>query len=1369
MILKFDESWLNKQKDENRTVINGDFYVESKIDLSEAENNWPGKLVIGDVEIFLMFEDDLLAKYGDVKIEKEIQKDNETNRPILIDEGKDGGYLSYTLKVTAGEYGAPDVKVEDTFTANKDYIESYEKPAEEGGSGTVEINENSMIWKIGDMQPEEVRTLTYRVKVKDTYIGASNKGTITNTAFLYSEKYEIDSDVSNFTPIAKGTLSKVAGKYTTNKDGSGTITYTIWVQADAKNTYTLDNVKIKDALDGSIDPGQDTNKYTDSKYRKYLSYDEESFKLYNGGSKNQNGAGNLSECENGKKPVFTDNDQDEIYNDSFTYEVGSLEPGESKTLVYSVKVAPGVFPVAGNSSPEIRNRAVIYVVDEREEHRDDQRLESYNAYKELSKKMWDRKLAGSRIDAETSVSMEGNVFEATGDSIIAAENPNSFTVPSGSFQYQVVANEAGDWDISSALMEDRFNNYMQFCGYVRVDAFCITGEAPSSDLTNEQVIADLKNNRTLEKTAWLKVDGKKEFSFTLQEIGLGEGNYAYLLTYYARPVNIEGVTKVIADNSFVLSGDVVHGNYRYTLPKVKVQASVTLEGGNNFSAKKSGWYYEKPKVTSGDFLKGALYWAIQVDGNVIPTGTRLKDITNIRSSTTHYIRGSSLAGIYKGNLGEQSIADYEDYEALMRSGNLTDLDTACYQVTKDNSSLTVQILKDIELRNNHSLYIIIKTEPGELPVGVRDTKTYNNALKSSFDGKGWIDHNTDSQVLYGNNGIFKELNKVLTWDGKEATSIGSDKGQNVETQALKEAGTYAVWQIQVNYNGNLSGRYRMEEQIPVGMELAYVRYHWSGPDYGNERPHTVQLKADGYEENVSSIASIQNYTEKVYYYTKDNTVFWDVDGLKSSDRVDRYGVEFQIACRVTNPEVLLGGQSRQFMNRVTLKNEAGKELDTSVSSVTIQRNTLTKSGTYNAETNRGRYPYKILINPLGEDLVEESDTITLVDEMSDTLILNTDSIQVMNTITGDLIEKEKWTAAVDGKILELELPDNIPLTITYEAIVNAPPGQSVSISNKAYWKGYTYTEDGVVSDEEFKYAVGGTVGSQETPRITILKKDQNNTSLGLADAEFKMQEVKYENETKTFIPVNEGWTEKTGKDGSLTFEAGKGQVMQFNTIYCLTETKAPDGYKLDAKPHYFVVAKQKNGVYPVFPEGVTVWYQDAHYIYQAYNRKGEITVSKEFFNSDNEVCAPIPGTYTFGLYETSEPEGEPLQTVTITYMNSDTQSNKTAVFRNLNLNKTYYVFELDDSNKPIPHGNAKLINKIPFIVSYHSGENDVGENGAKDGEMVTVTNRCGGPELPETGGTGTFPYTLGGLLLIAVGTFLLYKYKKRGKEEKAAF
>ena len=79
------------------------------------------------------------------------------------------------------------------------------------------------------------------------------------------------------------------------------------------------------------------------------------------------------------------------------------------------------------------------------------------------------------------------------------------------------------------------------------------------------------------------------------------------------------------------------------------------------------------------------------------------------------------------------------------------------------------------------------------------------------------------------------------------------------------------------------------------------------------------------------------------------------------------------------------------------------------------------------------------------------------------------------------------------------------------------------------------------------------------------------------------------------------------------------------------------------------------------------------------------------------------------------------------------------------------------------------------IVSYEYDDEDSSTIDDSDGihsGTITMTNReTEGYELPETGGIGTTPYTMGGLLLMTVAaTFLLlYKNKKHGKEDIASF
>ena len=1398
--LAFDTTWLTQQKTETNTVISGDFFVEAEVNLSQVGEDRTARIVIGNTTITIDFDGDIVAQYGNVDLTKTVS---------AISEETDGDYLTYTLTVTAGADGCPEVKVVDTF-ADTQHIEEYvgvtggssatndtDGPTETGGTGSVYIGaaptedkpipgpagENptkpgTLVWDIGDMAANETRTLTYRVKLKDEYTGVTAKGNLQNTANVYSKTYQRDSDTVAFTPSAGATMSKVASTFTPGENGGGTITYTIWVKANADNSYVLDNVKIMDALDGSV---QNMNG-TLAAIRKNLSYDETSFHLYQGGSNGQNGSSGLTEITAGTTLNITDTDNDGKKNDSFTYYVGSLAPGESKTLTYTVNVEPGVFVAAGNKDFKINNRACIYTDDDRTDG--GVWLKGYNTGKTINRKVWSRKLAGGKQETESTVSMSGSVYDATGSSVTQITSPDSsFTVPAGSYKYQVAANEAGDWNLSSASMADSLGSqYMQFVGYVRVEAYTISSNAPGSGLDDAAAIANL-SSRTPDQTVWVKVDGQTSFSFTPEQIGL-DGKKAYLLTYYAQPTNIDGITQVVVSNRFELTGEVVIGNSRYVgLTGIVAEASVVVAGSNSFAAEKQSWYYEEPKATTGDFANGALYWVIKVDGTVLPSGTAIKDVTNAVGGSAHYIRGTSFVGVYTGNLGTNSLADYANLDSLIASDLLTALESSNYTVAKNSFSLTLTLNTKISLEGD-SLYLIVKTDPSKRPAKKRDAFTYNNKLQSSSDGTNWLDHNTASKTLYGSENIFKELGRVFTYpgSGNSTTDIKPGTRQAISTDALNGAGTYVAWQIHVNYEGSLSGRYRVVEQIPVGMEVTYVRIWWLGDKYKavlqDSKPTFVQLTAEeiaalggSWTEHAKTLPSNNAGKQTNYYYTNGQQVIWDIVNLVAGGGYrDDYAVEIQIVCKVTDPDVLLGGVSKEFNNVVSLKNSEGRIIGNDSNGVTIKKQTLSKQGTYNPETNGGRYPFKITLNELGEDLVSGSNTITLVDKLSDTLILDTASIQVVNTKTGEVVSN--WTASVEGQTLKIVLPDNLPLTVTYQATVNAAPGQTISISNNAHWEGYTTPSGGSVEVKEFHYSSGGTAGADTSPSVTVKKLDQYNTSQTLSGATFTLVEGTYAD--GTFTPTTNGLslTSTTGEDGILTFGKESGQTMKYNTVYCLTETAAPVGYVLDAVPHYFAVAKQQeDGKCPAFPNGVTVWYQSADYTYQAYNHKGEATVAKAFWDAGGNHLEKIDGAYRFGIYAEEDPTGNPLQTVTITYANSTvTPESRTAKFTNLTLGKPYYIYELDDNGVPIRGDNTlATVNGANFLVTYSNGPAVTIHESGTAAAAVTVTNQVCYPVLPHTGGAGTTLYTKGGVLLTASAMFLLlYYHTKRRKEESAS-
>lgn len=97
----------------------------------------------------------------------------------------------------------------------------------------------------------------------------------------------------------------------------------------------------------------------------------------------------------------------------------------------------------------------------------------------------------------------------------------------------------------------------------------------------------------------------------------------------------------------------------------------------------------------------------------------------------------------------------------------------------------------------------------------------------------------------------------------------------------------------------------------------------------------------------------------------------------------------------------------------------------------------------------------------------------------------------------------------------------------------------------------------------------------------------------------------------------------------------------------------------------------------------------------------------------------------------------------------------------------YRVVELDSEGNVVESGGT-LDGK--FTVTYSDVTNTAG-NDAPPAYSQTITNseQPTGYELPNTGGTGTELYTLGGLLLIAAAGLLAYSRRKRRKEDFASF
>ncbi len=534
------------------------------------------------------------------------------------------------------------------------------------------------------------------------------------------------------------------------------------------------------------------------------------------------------------------------------------------------------------------------------------------------------------------------------------------------------------------------------------------------------------------------------------------------------------------------------------------------------------------------------------------------------------------------------------------------------------------------------------------------------------------------------------------------------------------------------------------------------------------------------KKQVTAATDNRNQQKTTTYYVKGKQALIELGDFLAGKVRDNHSVDVQVVCKVTDKDVLLGGQTKKFTNKVVLQTPDGQEITTATAPATIEPKKIEKSFVTSNET----ITFTIKANQLGQALpTVEGTKLKLIDKLSPSLRLDTTSIKVVNSKDpAENLTNQCKASLKEDNTLEIEIPYDKPVTITYKAMINAPPGTTVSFTNTVYWETYTPSTGTTTGQESYSYVAGGSVSGSPNIKLKITKNDQNDLATKLFGAEFQVVECERNAAGEiTELSGSHIWIGTTDANGTVTFGTGSGSdpLMDYNKIYKVTETKPPDGYVLDSTHIYIMVPKIEAGKTD-YSEAVKACINDNR-IQKRYestfqltvsNHKGEISVTKTFKNVGGNPSSPVSGTYKFGLYENADGTNGsgpsvttvPLQTVTITYNAGDTDS-KTTKFVDLELTKTYYVFELDDKEEPIKDPDtAAVVNGMEYFTSYATNAaGSVVSNSAVNGDTVTVTNQSRVKELPSTGGYGVLIYRLAGAMCIFFAGLLLLRNKLQQK------
>lgn len=1419
--ITYNQQFLSRLQ-ENETLT-GSFEVDAQIDMNKIDSS-TGKVAITTPKgnITLNYGLDYKEHYGSVSVDKSCKKEATSD------------YIKYTITLTAGDDGCQNVYVVDQFTQNKDLV-NYEginksktplkpKPSEDNYQpyedrntviqGTIyktnvptsdqEIpdevtnitNPESFVWYIATMEPNEVRQLTYYVKLIDTTeIPYKSYKNVVNNAQVYSRKddssqvYPKGNKESTFTPtitIDTNVMKKNIVKQDDNKDykkdneGNYLVNYQIEFNYGSNNNVSIKGFQFADYLD-YVD---DYDFKTDSKMLPYISFVENSIVLHvktagESGYKEYKGNDISVKWAKGNDTYTT------TYNENSTrfkvYELNkqpiTINPGDSYYVTYTLKIKPEVYAAMQSNSVNIKNRYYTYSTDK-------ELNKIGNTDLTLSEYKWVDKDVAKPTTSEETINIDGTKYknQSNNQFIEDTSAEQSFKVPAGSYKYTVNINKTdknktdGKFNITNVTLTDTLDkDVMKYVGYMKITAYD----------TQDKV-----------ETKWINIDKQQSFSLKLSDIGWKDNCYSYTFEYYATPNDLSSLTSAKVNNTFTLNGDVKRGVDGKNFPFTNVSSSseVTLEGSYNLNVNKQAWYYEKPKQNATEWQNGKHYWVIEVNGSKIRKDTQIKDEISdasgkdeMSSEMSSYLHKDSLVGVYKGDLKNLSNKKIEDLPENLKIDK--DYYTVEYKNSKgfsgDNNynELVLTAKKDIDLQENEKIYIVVSTEPKELPTEYRATSIYKNSVfVKHINDADFTKYNEASQELYGGNYILKELGQTFEYKNGKYTNISKGKDTDnpeskIVTKKLNGDGIYASWAFKVNYGGDLKDDYRVLETIPDGMELSYIRIKWTGKYAKNITSKQITNLGDDWKENTITAPDDDHSNITTTYYVNGKQALIQLGSFQGIHARDDYSVDVQVVCRVTDSDVLLGGKTKTFTNKVMLQSPDGtKDYVSANASAEISKiKILDKTNIHNDKSPK--IDYTITANEYGQTLLKNTtDKLTLVDDLSPNLVLDPDSIKAKNI-------KNKSDVPIETKydpeknILEIQIPDGTPVQIQYSCKVKVAPKTDASVSNRVYWKNYAQT--GGVNDEikQFSYDLNasGTTETETHPQLKIIKYD--DTLKRLSGAEFEIHECILENKEikRTSRPPIKVYSDA---NGTVTIPTDK-FPMDFNTIYEVKETNTVDGYILDGNSYYIMRAKKEdNRDYSDYVKKY-IEYQnskDKHYIVaydkdyflvKIYNAQQGITVKKQFTNNAAETeHNPVSGTYRFGLYENENGEGKPLEIISIHYDPKD-KDVKSAKFKNQKLNTDYYVFELNQNDQPIKASDGEAtINSMQYKVVYKNETDSTKTNNAKVGETVIVTNKSRTKILPSTGSIGTLIYRLLGATLVVASLICLSNINKNKRKEK---
>lgn len=522
------------------------------------------------------------------------------------------------------------------------------------------------------------------------------------------------------------------------------------------------------------------------------------------------------------------------------------------------------------------------------------------------------------------------------------------------------------------------------------------------------------------------------------------------------------------------------------------------------------------------------------------------------------------------------------------------------------------------------------------------------------------------------------------------------------------------------------------------------------PAEGSEDGQTITFHIDGLDKLDFAKLKADGFTELVLCYQAELT-----DPRWSNVKFDEFLYTNKIKWKEENKQ-----------DKVDVK-------------VTQKVDVLKKEALQIKNKNDSRVKYTLTINPAAKDLDPSSTTVTLTDILtvqhaSVQASLDIFSVKLYNADTKQEISKVEYsyTRPVLGTdsngyptyTTTFTLPDSTPLVLEYEYVTNAT--SKISLSNEAKISG------GSASIKDFELESVGASSTVHQAKLTVYKVDKRNYSNALTGATFDLH--RFDSSTGTWKSVQH--EARVDANGTLTFFFATRDGLAENTLYRLTEVKAPTGYSKASAPYYFIyqasgsdetaayntaVGSYASNSAAGVPESNTVLFCANGKASELFvpNTANSLTIIKHWRDKDNNTLTAAQAkldeveVYLY-CYRTGADKSTatlyPHQN-TVTLLKSKDWTATVPIADEYLNDYTFYIKEKDG-------------NSARFTVVYDQPA------GVTVGNTLTFTNTetdNADYELPSTGGSGTLPYTaVGGTMMLSALAYS-FIHRKRRREGRA--